>query len=92
MHLVHHVPYDGFKLKQAFAFFFFFFFKFKMWGKKMLLSSDLSKTSADEQSAVWKGKKEVYKVKLNGCLSDHNSNLKIVTDYFAADKPMSDCG
>lgn len=25
MHLVHHVPYDGFKLKQAFAFFFFFF-------------------------------------------------------------------
>lgn len=61
MHLVHHVPYDGFKLKQAFAFF-FFFFKFKMWGKKMLLSSDLSKTSADEQSAVWKGKKKYTKL------------------------------
>lgn len=59
MHLVHHVPYDGFKLKQAFA---FFFFKFKMWGKKMLLSSDLSKTSADEQSAVWKGKKKYTKL------------------------------
>lgn len=61
MHLVHHVPYDGFKLKQAFAFF-IFFFKFKMWGKKMLLSSDLSKTSADEQSAVWKGKKKYTKL------------------------------
>lgn len=42
-------------------FFFYFFFKFKMWGKKMLLSSDLSKTSADEQSAVWKGKKKYTK-------------------------------
>lgn len=62
MHLVHHVPYDGFKLKQAFALLFFFFFKFKMWGKKMLLSSDLSKTSADEQSAVWKGKKKYTKL------------------------------
>lgn len=40
----------------------FFFFKFKMWGKKMLLSSDLSKTSADEQSAVWKGKKKYTKL------------------------------
>lgn len=60
MHLVHHVPYDGFKLKQAFAF--FFFLKFKMWGKKMLLSSDLSETSADEQSAVWKEKKKCTKL------------------------------
>lgn len=59
MHLVHHVPYDGFKLKQAFA---FIFFKFKMWGKKMLLSSDLSETSADEQSAVWNGKKKYTKL------------------------------
>lgn len=36
-------------------------FFYKMRGKKMLLSSDLSETSADEQSAVWKGKRSIQR-------------------------------